>query len=230
MNQKWLIVLILVLLGGMLLFVFLARPPARPAVTILPPAPLVVKNGRVLDRWIPAKWTWLRRACRSILGDPRVVGYNIQFIEASETVASIVAKNSLGQPQAECNGLAVWILPGKALQRLNGKADFGGNSWVRTTDQREARQFVGNMGDMRSADLFVGLKKGTCDLSIRLIFCSGLRTNFDAAVRAQLPYDKALVLLDVRQPAAASNRMVCLIKADEPDAKGNRVRDTAGGR
>src|SRR5271154_3138066 len=120
MNRKWLIALILALLGGIFLVVYFDSSPALPAVTILPPTPLVVSSGRVPDRWIPAKWTWLKRACRFVLGPPRQVGFSIQFIEASETVAAIVAQNSLGQPQAESNGLAVWILPGQTLQQPKG--------------------------------------------------------------------------------------------------------------
>jgi hypothetical protein len=229
MNRNWLIALILVLLAGILLVVFLDRLPALPAVTILPSTPLVVKSGRVPDRWIPAQWTWLARACRFVLGAPRQVGYAIQFIEASETVDSIVAQNSLGQPQAESHGLAVWILPGETLQKPKGLATTMSAPRILTTDRMEARVMVGSTTDSYSADLFARLEKKTVDLSTGLIVTSAGQTNFVAAVRAQLPYGQALFLLDVRQPASASNRLEFLITAEEYDAKGNKVHGKGRG-
>src|SRR5580700_10250467 len=104
MKRKRLIVLALALLGGTLLCFLIDKPPVLPAVTILPPGPLVVKSGRVPDRWIPAKWGWLHRVCQFFLGAPKQIGFNVQCIETSGTVASIVALNSLGQPQAQSNG------------------------------------------------------------------------------------------------------------------------------
>jgi hypothetical protein len=120
MKRKRLIVLVLVLVGGTLLFVIFDKPPVLPAVMILPPGPLVVKSGRVPDRWIPAKWGWLHRVCEFFLGNPRQVGMAVKCIETSERVASIVARLSLGQPQAESNGVCVWILPEGTLRPLQG--------------------------------------------------------------------------------------------------------------
>jgi hypothetical protein len=221
--QKWPIVLILVLLFGMVLFVFLDNPPALPAVMILPPTPLAVKTGRVPDRWIPAKWTLLQRACLFVLGAPQQVGFDVQFIEASETVDSIVAQNSLGQPQAQTNGLAVWILPGETLTPPRGASTVRSDPRIITVDGMQAVVMSTSATDMYRVDFFPRLEKGTVDLSTRLIVASAAQTNFVAAVRAQLPYGKALFLLDVRQPASASNRLEFLITADEYDAKGNRV-------
>jgi hypothetical protein len=79
-------------------------------------------------------------------------------------------------------------------------------------------------------ELFLRLEKQIVDLSTRLIFVSAGQTNLVAAVRAQLPYDKALFVLDVRQPQSGSNRLEIAITADEYDAKGNRVRGKTGGR
>src|SRR5580658_5870044 len=120
--KKWIVALVLVLLVGILLFVCLDRPSALPPVTILPSTPLAVKSGRWPDRWIPANWGWLHRACQFVFGHPRQVGINAQIIEDSETVASIVAQNSLGPPQAQSNGLAVWILPDSTLKPPRGAA------------------------------------------------------------------------------------------------------------
>jgi hypothetical protein len=88
-NQKWLILLILVLLGGILPFFIIDKPPALPAVMILPTAPLAVTSGRLPDRWMPAKWLWLQRACQFVFGPPKQVGFNVQFMETSETAAAI---------------------------------------------------------------------------------------------------------------------------------------------
>jgi hypothetical protein len=223
MNRKWLIVLVLALLGGMLLVVCLDRPPALPAVIILSPAPLAVKSGRVPDRWIPANWTWLQRACRFVLGAPKQIGYDIQFIEASETVDSILAQNSLGQPQAQSNGLAVWILPVETMQQPKGASTTLCAPRVLTADRMEARLMFGSTTDSYSADMFAHLQKETFDLSTDLIVTSAGQTNFVAAMRAQLPFANALFILDVRQPASATNRLEILITADEYDATGNKV-------
>jgi hypothetical protein len=218
-NQKWPIILIAVLLGGAILFLVFDKPPTLPAVIILPASPLLVKSGRVPDRWIPANWTWLRRACRFVLGAPRQVGIDIQCIEASKDVASVVAQNSLGPPQGQSNGVAVWILPGGTLRQPGDSATIMPRARAITIDKGEARMTVGNF----SADLFPKLEKGTVDLSTRFIVSSSGQTNFVAAVRAQLPYGKALFVLDVRQPESATNRYEFLITADEYDAKGNKI-------
>jgi hypothetical protein len=223
-NQKWLIVLILVLLGGIFLFVIFDRPAALPAVVILPPTPLEVKSGRVPERWIPAKWIWLRRACRFVLGPPRQVGFNVQFIETSETMASIVAQNSLGPPQARSNGVAVWMIPDGTPRQPGGAATIMPRARAIAIDCGKARLTVGGPGaDLYSADLFGALEKETVDLSTRVMVSSSGQTNFVAAVRAQLLYGKALFLLDVRPPESATNRFEFLITADEYDAKGNKI-------
>jgi hypothetical protein len=218
-NQKWLIVLVLLLLGGTLIVVVFDRPPALPAVMILPPSPLTVKSGRAPDRWIPANWVWLRRTCLSIFGQPRQVGFDIECIEASETVAAIIAKNSLGQPQAESNGVAIWMLPEATLGQPSGPARIMPRARASTLDREKASLGVGDY----SADLFAGLEKETVDLSTRLMVISSGQTNFTAAARAHLPYGKALLILDVRQPELATNRFEFLITADEIDARGNRI-------
>jgi hypothetical protein len=222
-SQKWLIALILALLAGMTLFVFLDRPPALPAVTILPSTPLVVKSGRVPDRWIPANWTLLQRACQFVLGAPRQAVFDVQFIETSESAASIIAENSLGQPLAESNGLAVWVLRGTTLQQSKGASTIRSMPRITTADAMQASVMSGSTTDNYRADLFGRLEKGAIDLSTRLIVSSAAQTNFAGAVRAQLPYNKALFLLDMRQPASASNRMEFLLTADECDAAGNRI-------
>jgi hypothetical protein len=225
-NQKWLIILVLVLLGGVLLFLICATPPAFPAVTILPPGPLVVKSGRVPDRWIPAKWTWLHRACLFVLGAPRQAGFEIQFILDPESLASIITRNSLGQPQSESNGLAVWILPEGTLQPPSGAATLFISPLVLTPNRTTKRSVFGGY----SAELFPRLESETIELSTRLIVRSAARTNFIAAVRAQLPHGAALFLVDVRQPDSATNRYEFLITADEYDAKGNKVHGKPGGK
>jgi hypothetical protein len=49
-------------------------------------------------------------------------------------------------------------------------------------------------------------------------------------VRAQIPYGKLLLVLDVRQPESATNRFEFLIAAYEVDAKGNIIHGNTGGK
>jgi hypothetical protein len=218
-NQKWLTALILVLLGGILLLVVFDKPPALPALMILPTTPLAVTSNRLPDRWIPAKWIWLQRVWLFVFGPPRQVQFNLQCISSSETVASIVSQNSLGLPQAESKGLAVWMIPDGTLRQRKGASTIMARPRVSTSDQGEARVIFGDY----SADLFARLEKETVDLSTRLIVYSSGQTNFVAAMRAQLPYGQTLFVLDVRQPEVATNRFEFLITADEYDAKGNKI-------
>ena len=202
---------------------------------ILPPAPLAVTSGRLPDRWIPAKWHRLQQACRLVLGPPRQVGLDIQFDEVSETVASIVARNSLGPPQAQSNGVAGWILSQRTLQSLEGAAK---TNLVRsrtlilpTADQTEVRLRNRRRNPIDySGDLFSRLEKEKVDLSTHLIATSPAQSNFVAAVRAQIPYGKLLLVLDVRQPESATNRFEFLIAAYEVDAKGNIIHGNTGGK
>jgi len=212
MNQKWPILLVLALLAGMLPFVFLDSPPALPAVMILPPTPLVVKSGRVPDRWIPAKWTWLQKACQRVLGPPRVVFLDIQFRELDGTLKSIIAQNFLGQPFSESNGVAVWIVPVRPRPRF--KLD-GPIFTTNLTESKWTRFW-------KTAEVYPRLEEKTIDFSTLLIDASATQTNFVAAIRAQLPYGKELFVLDVRQPEMAANRAAVWIHGDETDAKGNR--------
>jgi hypothetical protein len=226
-NKKRFFALALVLLGATLLFLIFDKPPDLPAVMFLPPGPLAVKSGRVPDRWIPATWGWLHRTCQFFLGAPRQVGFKVQFMETSDTVASIVAQNSLGQPQAESNSVAVWIMPEKSIPK--GIATFVSAARVITADQIEAKVLVSDGVAGHSADLFARLEKETVDLSTRLLVTdSAGQTNFVAAVRAQISYGQALLVLDVRHPESAANRLECVITADEYDAKGNIVQRKAG--
>jgi hypothetical protein len=232
MKRKRLLALALVLLGAALLFLIFDKPPALPAVMFLPPGPLAVKSGRVPERWIPANWGWLHRTCQFFFGPPRWVGIDIQFIEVSDTAASIVAQNSLGPPQAESNGIAVWILPGGKLQQPK---DAAINFIMPTMSSRTPDRMDGSVGATMGntgyiADLFPRLDEEKADLSTRLIVTSAGQTNFLAAVRAQLYYGQALFVLDVRQPKSASNRMEFVITADEYDAKGNMVQKKAAGK
>ena len=191
---------------------------------ILPSSPLAVKTGRAPDRWIPAKWTWLRWACQRVFGPPRLAYLEVQFIEASETVASVVAANSLGQPQAQSNGVAVWILPGK--QRQSSEATMR----MVMADRMEAQAGVMGTNVCYRAALYTHVEKEMVDLSTRLIVTSASQTIFVAAARAQLPYGKAMFLLNARQPESASNRLEILITADECDAKGYPIHRKAAGR
>jgi hypothetical protein len=219
MNRKWLIALILVLLGGMLV-VCLDRSPALPPVMILAPTRLVVKSGRVPDRWIPTKWTLLQKACQRVLGPPRTVFLDIQFREVHGTLKSIIAQNFLGQPLNESNGVAVWMVPGRLRPR------FIRDSPIITANLTVAKR----TSFWETAEVFPRLKEETIDLSTLLIDASVTQTNFVAAIRAQLPYGKELFVLDVRQPEMATNRAGIWIKGDEIDAKGNKVHGKTGGR
>lgn len=74
------------------------------------------------------------------------------------------------------------------------------------------------------AQVFSKLNETTIDLSARFIALSASQTNFITAVRAQIPYGKALFVLDSRQPNAATNRIAFWVEPNEIDAKGNRVQ------
>jgi hypothetical protein len=193
---------------------------------ILPPTPLAVKSGRVPDRWIPVKWLWLRRACRLLLKAPRQVHLDLEWSNASNTVASVLAQNSLGKPDAEGNGLALWILPGRTLQQPVGAPNYSVSGGIVSDDRQESGM---QMGDY-TVDLFARLDKETVDLWSSFIYNTASQSNSALAVRVQLPFDKALLFLDVRQPDLASNRTEIVITADEYDAKGNKIQGKAAGR
>jgi hypothetical protein len=145
------------------------------------------------------------------------------FMQDSGTAASVIAKNSLGPPQAEGNGVAAWILPDKPLKAPKSDADGMGGF---AQQHKHVRMRIHNG---HSADLFIRPRsKGGADLSARVMVDSSMQTNFIAAVRAQLPYDKALFLLDVRQPESAGNRAEVLITTDEFVAKGSTMVFTVG--
>jgi hypothetical protein len=212
----------LVLLGGIYFLAHFDRPPA---VTILPPTPLNVKSGRAPDRWIPVKWVWLRRACGFVFGLPRQVGFDIQFVKATEPVALIVAQNSLGPPQAQSNGLAGWILPVGTQHSLKGTESIVWWPGALTTDRTEASLHSrGVIPIDYGAHLFPRLEKDRVDLSTYFSAISPVQPCFFAAVRAQLPYGKRLFVLDVRQPELATNRFGFLVTAEEYDAKGKKVK------
>jgi hypothetical protein len=177
----------------------------------------------VPDRWIPAKWTWLHRACLFVFGRPKQVFFRTQFIEANESVASIAAEHSLGRPQAESSDLAVWILPNAALQHSNGTSTTLGVLQIITAERAQAKAMTGSTTDSYSADLFAGLAKDAVNLSVGLIVTSGGQTNLLATVCAQLPYAQDLFVLDIRHPESTTNRLEFLITADEIDAKGNNL-------
>ncbi len=219
-KQKWLVVLILVLLVGMLICVIFDRTPVLPVVVILPPTPLAVQSGRVPDRWIPWNWTWLRRSCLFVLGLPRQVSLEIECSAVSEKVSSITAENSLGPPLADSNGVAVWIVPADRSWVWGAPSSIMPRAHVVTSDQGQATVLVRDY----KADLFGHLQKLTVDLSTRLIIGSATQTNFVAAARAQLPYGKRLLILDVRKPDSATYRIEIFVTADEIDATGNKAQ------
>jgi len=228
MKRKRLIILVLLLLSGVLLFVIFDKPPALASVMFLPPGPLAVKNDLNPYRLIPVKWAWLQRICLFFWGRTRVITRSFRFMESSETVASIVARNSLGQAQAESNGLAVWIVPEAFLERPKGAATIGSAPRVTTCEGMQAQVMTTDNVMAYSADLFSRLGKETVDLSTRLVVTSAAQTNFVAAVRAQIPQRHALFVLDVRHPESPTNRMAFLITADEVDAAGNIIPRKSG--
>ena len=77
---------------------------------------------------------------------------------------------------------------------------------------------------MLRAECFARLEKETIDLSTRLTVYSRAQTKFVVAMRAQIPYGKALFVVDSRHPELVTNRTAIWIKADEVDAKGNIVQ------
>jgi hypothetical protein len=227
-NRKWLVALALLVLGGVRLFVFLDQPPALPAVIIWPPAPLGKNSGRVPDRWIPAEWVWLHKACEFLLGSPKKVGYHVQFINTSGTVASIISQNAIGQPKSESKELAAWILPDRIMHGVKGASTVLSAPRLIAIEGGQARIMtaVGN-ADGYSADLFSWLGREKVDLRTSFGVITAGKATFVAGARAQIPYGQALLLLDTRRPESATNRVEILITTDEIDAKGNALHSTA---
>jgi hypothetical protein len=221
-NRKWLIALVVASLAATLFVVYFDRPPALPPVMILPPGPLAAKSGRVPDRWIPPNWTWLQKACRFFRASPREISFNVKYGESSETVNSIVAQNSLGRPQVETNGFAVWILPDRPVKRTLTYSTIQVGRLINAYRGQESTAIASATGQCR-VDLIACPEENTVDLSTRVVLVSESQTNLVAAVRAPLPWDHALFILDVRQPESATNRHAFWIECDEVDARGNRI-------
>jgi hypothetical protein len=200
----------LVLLGGIFLLVRFDRPPALPEVMILPPTAFTMQEGRIPDRWIPAKWTWLQQKCRLVFGPPKWDVFDIQCPEITNTAAFIIDRNSLGRPDAEGGGMALWILSYWKLIRLDLHAPRSMGTALYAKDRMKATTQLGWRGDIR-ADFFLGRDTGTDDLSIRL----ATPTNSGITVRVQLHRDKALFFMDVRRPELATNRTAIEIWARE---------------
>ena len=224
MNRKWLISLVLVLLGVILLVGILGRPPALPPIIFLPPTSLPVKSGRIPDRWIPAKWTWLQQACLFVLGAPKQVRFDLRFFDTVGSLTSIVATNFPGQRLSESNGVASCILPTSVRQRLERDSDVLAGPAIVTAEHSAAGVGIGSASGSFVANVFADLVKETTDLSTQVTITSGTQTNFIAAVRAQLHDGEALFILDSRQPNAVTNRLGIWIEASEIDAKGNKVQ------
>jgi hypothetical protein len=224
MNRKWLISLVLVLLGVIVLVVILRRPPALPPIIFLPPTSLPMKSGRIPDRWIPAKWTWLQRACLFVLGPPKQVRFDIRFLNIGGSLTSIVTRDFPGQPLSESNGVATCILPATTRQKLELDSEVLAAPRIVTAEDREAGAGMGMASGSYVANVFAEFRKGTTDLSTRAFITLGTQTNFNAAVRAQLHDSEALFILDARQPNKVTNRVGIWIEASEIDATGNRVQ------
>jgi len=223
-NRKWLISLVLVLLGVILLVGILGRPPALPPIIFLPPTSLPVKSGRIPDRWIPAKWTWLQQACLFVLGAPKQVRFDIRFFDTVGSLTSIVATNFPGPRLSESNGVASCILPTSVRQRLERDSDVLAGPAIVAAEHSAAGVGIGSASGSFVANVFADFRKETTDLSTRVIIPSGTPTHFVAAVRAQLHDGEALFILDARQPNAVTNRVGVWIEATEIDAKGSKVQ------
>lgn len=222
-NQKRFIALALVILCGVVASVYFQKPPVLPAVILLPPGPLVVKSGRVPDRWIPNKWTWLHRACRFLRGPDRQLVFGIKNIESADSVATIMARNSLSQPQAETNGVAIWILPENSIKKSAGAETILCSARVSTVERMLSTVTAMEGSASYTTTLFGRLEKDTVDLTSLVVIASETETNLFPAVRTQIPFGSALFLLDVRHPELATNRTEIVITAEEIDAAGNKV-------
>jgi hypothetical protein len=213
-NQKWLIALSFVLLGGMLLFVLFEKPPALPKVMVLPPRPFTMPDGDIPFRWIPAEWTQVRRLCRYAFKEPQQIIFDINCPDVTNTPASIIARNSLGKPLAETNGWAVWIISPWTFNHFlyaPGSRSFHAMQTAHYTRNRmKSTLMLGWGGDIR-ADFFPRLKKDGDDLLI----CLMAPTHFDIALRVQLHHDDTLFLMDVRQPELVTNRTEIEIRVRE---------------
>ena len=198
--RKWFIALSLVLLAGTFLFVFFYKPPALPEVMILPPTAFTIQEGRIPDRWIPAKWTWLQRACRSVFGPPKSVIFNIYCHQIANTAAFFIDRNTLGKPDAEGGGMALWILRVWKLDRLVYGGRYGMSTSLSADDRMKSTMLLGWRAEIRT-DFFPRLDKETNDLSIRITPPS----NFGIAVRVQIPHGSGLLFVDVGQPDFATS-------------------------
>jgi len=184
------------------------------------------------DRWIPKKWIWLQRVCLFVFGPPRQVSYYVYLRETSEAVASIGAQYSLGQPGANSNGLAVWILPNSLLPLLKDSKHTIENGCT-AADQTETGTATAIGGDIPFGyivSFFARLGKGTIDLSTRLSGDFKGKETLFANVRAQLAYGQALLVLDDRHGHSPTHCLEIIITANEIDAKGNIVSRKGGGK
>jgi hypothetical protein len=222
MRRRIFIALIAVLLIGILAAIFLESPPPPPPLVMLPSASWPVKTGRIPDRWIPPKWTWLQKLCSRIRGKSRQVTLDVELIEVSEPVKSVVDKNKLGQPQLESDGVAAWIVSAEKPMQFDGSATIS-KPRVTMADRMQAAMFVGSTTNSSKVEVYVRLKRDSSDLWTRVTFSDGTQTNFLAAVRAQVPWNDALFVIDDREPAAATNRRAFWISPFEVDAAGNRL-------
>ena len=219
-RKRLLIIAALVLL--VIAVVVLPRHPAPPDVVLLPPVPLVDTQGRIPERWIPARWTWLHRTCRLFFGAPRQMELDITIIDVTNTVARIIADGNLGQPLARSNGVAAWLKPDDTPPRTL-VFSTSMSAKIQTADRTEATMIMlGNQGNYKE-DIFPRLNATNIDLSLLCIISSGMATNFAAAARAQLPYGHGLLLVDDKTPELSTNRTELLITAYETDDKGNRI-------
>jgi len=217
-RKTWILIAVVVLVAGAATFLAFKQSPAPPTIVISQQGPLPPLPGRFPERYIPAKWTWLRRLSARVFGPMRQITFGIEYSEADESVASLRLENVLGPPLAETNGVAVWLFPKEgALHGIRHSGSITSVSAPRITTADRMQSAI-----MISSNTIIGMsprmKKDTVDLWTRLSL-----GNFHALVRAQVPYDAAFLIVDDRLPDAATNRAEVVIVASEINATGNKV-------
>ena len=212
------------------------RAPRQPIMVL--PASYQIRQGVSLspDRWIPPTWRWYWRVRYRLSRRPRDFR-NIQFrpsvFQDVGTPAAVAAKYSLGPPQADSDGLWVWLLPESGLGQLEGSRNLVRGPRAQTANHRPTFTGIGSPAPTSFMVYALPAISGNAvDLTSRFVVGAGLPdaqvpqfpvTNFTAALRAQIPWGSAVVLLDATNPLSVTNRYGFLVVLGEVDDKGNKV-------
>ena len=234
-RKRWLAILALALVCAGAIFLSIDMAPAPPPIVVLPSSYVIPKSpGPWPDRWIPRKAGWLWRIRYALFGRAKTVGLDNRYFRDTGSIESIAAKFSLGPPQTQSNGVSVWLLPESRFASLSTSTNHIGSMRVSTGDLMQSAGFVIEPHARSFAAYSLPrLKESGLDMIVDYVAGStptngsagGMlaQTNYAAAVRAQIPWNTALFLLDARNPDSNAERFGVLLVTGEYDAKGNKI-------